>query len=125
MKKLWEKLTILGITISGMMYSTLSFAAIEGINPQDTFTPTTGTSGTEAVKTFGNNILGIVSTVSYLISVIILIVLCVKYMMGSSEEKSEYKKTLLPYFIGAIFVFGAGLISSIIFNFAKTDWTVG
>ena len=42
-------------------------------------------------------------------------------MMGSAEEKAEYKKTLLPYFIGAFFVFGAGVITTIIFNMAGTD----
>ncbi len=125
MKKLWKKLTMLGITISGMMYSTLSLATVEGINPKDTFTAKTGTNATNAVKGLGNNILGIVSTGASVLAVIILIVLGVKYMMGSAEEKAEYKKTLLPYFIGAIFVFGAGLISSIIFNFAGTDWTAG
>ena len=40
-------------------------------------------------------------------------------MMGSAEEKAEYKKTLLPYIIGAAFVFAASTIASIIFSFAN------
>lgn len=131
MKKLWKKLTMLGITLSGMMYSTLSFAAKDtgttqsggmGVDPS-TFSPKTGTDATEAVTNFGQNILGIVSTAASVLAVIILIVLGVKYMMGSAEEKAEYKKTLLPYAIGAVFVFGAGLICSILFSVAGTDWT--
>ena len=58
-----------------------------------------------------------------ILAVIILIVLGVKYMMGSAEEKAEYKKTLLPYFIGALFVFGAGAICTVIFNMAGQSWT--
>ncbi len=123
MKKLWKKLTMLGITLSGMMYSTLSFAEVTGVDPNK-FSSTKDTKATQAVTNFGDNVLSIVSTGASVLAVIILIVLGVKYMMGSAEEKAEYKKTLLPYFIGAIFVFGAGLISSIIFNFAKTDWGV-
>ena len=44
-------------------------------------------------------ILGVVQTVGSLIAIISLIVLGIKYMMGSVEEKAEYKKTLMPYFI--------------------------
>ena len=122
MEKLWKKITMLGITLSTMMYSTLSFAEVKGIDPQNTFTPKTEGNGAKYVKNFGNNILGMVSMGASVLAVIILIVLGVKYMMGSAEEKAEYKKTLLPYAIGAIFVFGAGLICSMLFNVAGTDW---
>lgn len=131
MKKIWKKLMMLGITLSSMMYSTLSFAGdgdkkIDGVGVDPSkFIGRTDSAATNAVTNFGNNILGIVSTGASVLAVIILIVLGVKYMMGSAEEKAEYKKTLLPYAIGAIFVFGAGLICSILFNIAGTDWTVG
>ena len=122
MKKLWKKITLLGITISSMMYSTMSLAASQtGFNPGE-FQANTG-KATEQVQGFGQTILGIVSMAASVLAVIVLIVLGVKYMMGSAEEKAEYKKTLLPYFIGAIFVFGTGAITTIIFNMAGTDWT--
>ena len=122
MKKLWKKITLLGITISSMMYSTMSLAASQtGFNPGE-FQANTG-EATEQVQGFGQTILGIVSMAASVLAVIVLIVLGVKYMMGSAEEKAEYKKTLLPYFIGAIFVFGPGAITTIIFNMAGTDWT--
>ena len=124
MKKLWRRLTMLGITVSTMMYSTMVKAAVTGINPNEKFT-TTESEASAAVGNFGNNILGIVSTGASVLAVIILIVLGVKYMMGSAEEKAEYKKTLLPYVIGALFVFGAGAICAVIFNMAGTDWTAG
>lgn len=126
MKKIGKKLTMLGISLSTMMYSTLSLAAggINGVNPKDTFTTKTDTEAAKAVTNFGNNMLGIVSTAASVLAVIILIVLGIKYMMGSAEEKAEYKKTLLPYAIGAVFVFGAGVISTVLFNIAQTDWSV-
>jgi len=121
MKKMWKKLTMLGITLSGMMYSTMSFAAQTGFDPGG-FQSSTGTA-TDQVQRFGQNILGIVSMAASILAIIILIVLGVKYMMGSAEEKAEYKKTLLPYFIGAFFVFGAGAICTVIFNMAGQSWT--
>ena len=124
MKKICKKLTMLGITLSTMMYSTMAFAAITPVDPNNQFTSTTNSNAVTAVTNFGNNILGIVSTAASVIAVVILIVLGVKYMMGSAEEKAEYKKTLLPYIIGAVFVFGAGVITSIMFNFSQTKWVV-
>ena len=122
MKKLWKKLTMLGITISGMMYSTMSLAATQtGIDPSSFSGDTGGTAATQ-VKGFGETILGIVSTGASILAVIVLIVLGVKFMMGSAEERAEYKKTLLPYFIGALFVFGAATICAVIFNMAGQDW---
>lgn len=121
MKKLWRRLAMFGITISGMMCSTLSLAAQTGFDPSK-FEPSTGTA-TDQVQNFGQNILGIVSMGASILAVIILIVLGVKYMMGSAEEKAEYKKTLLPYVIGALFVFGAGAICTVIFNMAGQSWT--
>ena len=42
-------------------------------------------------------------------------------MMGSVEEKAEYKKTLKPYLIGAILVFGItnllGIVQDIVASF--------
>lgn len=120
MKKLWKKLTMLAITISGMMYSTLSFAAIDGVDPNKTFKTTTGTNATNAVSNFGSNILGIVSTGASVLAVIILIVLGIKYMMGSAEEKAEYKKTMIPYLIGAVLLFAAVNLAGWIVGIAQT-----
>ena len=39
-------------------------------------------------------------------------------MLGSLEEKAEYKKTMMPYIIGAVLVFAASAIAGIIYSFA-------
>ena len=81
---------------------------------------TGGNVDTTKIDTLGNQIITIVSTVGSIVSVIVLVVLGVKYMMGSAEEKAEYKKTLLPYIIGAALVFAASTIAGVIFNFASS-----
>lgn len=60
-------------------------------------------------------ILGVVQVVGSLMSIICLIVLGIKYMLGSVEEKAQYKKTLWPYLLGAIMVFGISNILNIIY----------
>ena len=58
----------------------------------------------------GSFILTLVTNVGMILAVVVIAVLGVKYMMGSAEEKAEYKKTLIPYFVGAVLVFGASAI---------------
>ena len=78
--------------------------------------PGTNTAG---IQNIGNQIVTIISTIGSIVSVIVLIILGIKYMMGSAEEKAEYKKTLLPYIIGAALVFAASAIAGIIFGFTQ------
>ncbi len=75
----------------------------------------TAVSSNEA-KIMGNKLITAVSTIGSIISVIILIVIGIKYMLGSTEEKAEYKKAFLPYTIGASLVFSASVIAGIIYN---------
>ena len=70
------------------------------------------------IDNFGQGIIKVITTVGSICSVVVLIMLGLKYMMGSVEEKAEYKKTLLPYVIGASMVFAASSLVSIIYNIA-------
>ena len=116
-----EKITkILTIVMVVMMLATICtnvFAAV-GVNP-DTWTGSASGIDTKEVDKWVNNIINLVATIGSGAAIIILIILGVKYMMGSAEEKAEYKKTLLPYIIGAVFVFGASALTGIIYNFIK------
>jgi trbC/VIRB2 family len=66
----------------------------------------------------GNGIITVLTVIGTVISVIVLIILGLKYMMGSVEERAEYKKTMMPYVIGAALVFAASAIAGMIYSFA-------
>ena len=76
-------------------------------------------TGTSTLLTTGKNIVSVITTIGIVVSTIVVAVLGVKYMIGSVEERAEYKKTLMPYFIGAVLVFGASTIAEIIYQFVK------
>ncbi len=114
MKVISKILTILTIAFVMVSVMTPVFAA------PDPSTYTGGEVDTSRIDTLGNQIITIVSTVGSIVSVIVLVVLGLKYMMGSAEEKAEYKKTLLPYIIGAALVFAASTVAGVIFNFASS-----
>lgn len=42
-------------------------------------------------------------------------------MMGSPEEKAEYKKTMMPYVVGAVFIFAASQIAGVVYGLI-TSW---
>lgn len=80
--------------------------------------PNTSTNGVANVTKVGNDVLGIIRVVGIILAVGILMVLGIKYMMGSAEEKASYKKTMVPYIVGAILIFGAATIATSVFEFA-------
>jgi len=78
-------------------------------------------------STYNNNdvvelsekVLGIIQVVGIIVSVATLMILGIKYMMGSVDEKAEYKKTMVPYVIGAVLLFGATTIANAVYEFAS------
>ena len=104
------------VTIAVMLLATVSNVAF-AIDPS-TISGATGTNAANKVQSVGENILGVVQTVGTIAAIVTLIILGIKYMMGSAEEKAEYKKTLMPYVIGAVLVLAASNIVSWVFGAA-------
>ena len=72
------------------------------------------TSGASDITDVGNRIVGIIQVVGTLIAVGMVLILGIKYMMGSAEEKAANKKSMMPYLIGAALLFvGANLVKAI------------
>lgn len=61
-------------------------------------------------------ILGILNIVGSLISVVTIILIGLKYMLGSVEEKASYKKVMIPWLIGAFLVFTVTTLPNILYN---------
>lgn len=61
-------------------------------------------------------VFSILRVVGTILSVVILTAIGLKFMMGSVEEKSEYKKSLLPYAIGAAIIFTGSWLPQLIFD---------
>lgn len=60
------------------------------------------------------NIYNVIVTIGIAVSVITLIILGIKYMLGSIEEKAEYKKSMIPYIVGVIFIGGVSSILALV-----------
>ena len=65
-------------------------------------------------------VVAIITNIAMIVAVIIPAVLGVKYMLGSVEEKADYKKDMIPYLIGAVLIFGISLVVKIVQQFGNT-----
>ena len=115
-KKVLKFVTVLLIIMMAVTISISSFAA--DIEPGSLTGDTSQVQdGVASINTVGNSIIGVLRVVGIVLSVIVLIVIGIKYMMGSAEEKAEYKKTMLPYIIGAALIFAASAFAQVIYDF--------
>lgn len=110
-------LSILIISISLICIATNVFAAI-GINTIVS-NKNLGDADTK-MSTIGSVILTGITNVGMILSVVIIAVLGVKYMMGSAEERADYKKSMVPYLVGSVLVFGASTIAKLAMSIGKS-----
>lgn len=73
------------------------------VDPNDYKPPEISKGG--KLATIGNKIIGGIQYLGSIVSVIVLVIIGIKYIVGSTEEKAEYKEAMIPYIIGAVLVF--------------------
>ena len=59
------------------------------------------------LKNFSNTMANTLLNIGVAIAVIYSVVLGIKYMIGSMEEKAEIKESIIPFIIGCIVLFGS------------------
>ena len=124
MKKVMKILSI--VLMASMLVvsiSTISMATStqSSIDPAEIAGGLTGTASSAQgqVTNIGNQLIGIITTIGVVVAVVVLLILGIKYMMGSASEKAEYKKTMIPYLVGAILIFGASAITKVVVSIGQ------
>lgn len=67
-----------------------------------------------------NVVFTVITNLGMILAVLMLAIIGVKYMLGSVEEKAEYKKDLVPYLVGAILVFGISSITKLLMSIGNS-----
>lgn len=112
--------------ISTLLLTIMLVASIAGtVLAVDPNTVLNGLNGNGNVQTndltkVGNNIVTIIQVVGIVIAVIVLLVIGIKYMMGSASEKAEYKKTMIPYIAGAVLIFAGTSLVRVIYSLSTS-----
>lgn len=118
MKSIFKKLKliILNMGLFIIMLYTKVFAGID-LNIKE-FETSNGAQNASKLVSKAGIILGILQAIGSVVSVVMLIMIGIKYMLGSVEEKAEYKETLKPYIIGCVLLFIIPNLVQIIFKFS-------
>lgn len=113
--KILSILIILIVIVIAFFIQPNKSIAAKTINP-DNFKisePTAADAG-DALN-LAKSIVGGLTTLGIVVSVIVTIILGIKYMMASVESRADYKKTMVPILIGMILVFGISTIVKVIY----------
>lgn len=115
MKKSLKIVSIMMMAIMMVMVATPVFATVSSDSILGSVSATTPTNTTN-ILTLVNKILGFLQWAAIIGGVLIITILGIKYMMGSLEEKADYKKSMIPLIVGIIVVMGATTIANILFK---------
>ncbi len=114
-----SKKTLKIITIIATIFAVLGMYSLSFAD----FTPTSITpnqGNTQEIQNAAGRLMGFIQVIGVVVSVLILMILGIKYMMGSAEEKAEYKKVFIPYIVGAVLLFSATTIANALYNALNT-----
>ena len=120
MKKIIIITIFLLIILMVINLNTICYAA-EGesglITNTEDYKPSVRTDGDFTSILF--SVVGVIRTIGVMVGVISLMIIGFRALVGSAEEKAEYKKVMPGYIIGIILVVAITLIPEIIYNLAK------
>lgn len=115
MNKTMKILSIALLVIMIVATATSVFAAESVLTQLNTDIKTANVDTSDISKTAGT-VISMIRNIAIIASVIIIVILGFKYMMGSVEEKAGYQKSFIPLIVGIVVVLGATSIASFLFN---------
>ena len=113
MKKSMKIVSILMMAIMMIMVATPVLAVDPG-SAIDSINPSYG--GNSDITDKVGKIIGFLQWAGAIAGVLIITIFGIKYMMGSLEEKAEYKKSMIPFIVGVIVLIAAPQIAKLIFS---------
>lgn len=111
-----KKITIIISLILFAIIITNNAYATSPIDNPNSYLPSSDPDIPQNVLDIAGAIITIVQSVGIVVAVVSIMVLGIQYMVGSAEQKAEYKKTAMGFLIGAVLLFSAATIIKLIYN---------
>ena len=105
------------ILIILLMYTTISSTYAVDLSKLNRIN--TQTNIDNEVDQIRGSAIAIMQVIGVSIAAIMLVFVAIKYMTSAPDDRAEVKKHLIPYTIGAIFIFGSVAIVQLIRTFAQ------
>lgn len=90
------------------------------IDPGNFEPPDLTDDDTEIVTSKISPIVTIIRTIGFIVLIVTIILIGLRFMLGSIEEKADYKKSMIPFLIGAIIFFGLSQFLALIIEMANS-----
>lgn len=116
MKKVTKILTIVLLVAIIVMSASNVFAAASNILGEIENSSNTADVDMGTLPTTIGKVIAYIRNAAIIIGVVIIIILGIKYMLGSVEEKAGYQKSFVPLVVGIIVVMAATSIASFLFS---------
>lgn len=122
MAKILKVIILIIIVINiGEMFRIKCFAMTDVTEDPDTWQPMEEENvSLGKFDRVADRIASTVKLIGVLVSVGTLSVIGIKFMLGSVEEKAQYKQTMIPWIIGACMVFAMTLIPDMIYSIVNS-----
>ena len=117
--KVLKKFTIIAIILILFLaiFNTISNADVPTtIDPDDWQPSDLETTDVDEVLDIGGIIVSIIRTCGVVVSVVVLLIIGIKYMTGTVEERADYKSSMIPYLIGVFIFFALSQLLSVIID---------
>lgn len=102
-----------------LMIPTYSNADVpKTINPSSWEPPQMNTNDVKEITDAAATLVDYIRYIGIIVTVVALLALGIKYMVGSIEEKAEYKKSMKAYIIGVVLFFALSQIIAVIIDVA-------
>lgn len=76
---------------------------------------------TPGMQNIGNTVSSYLMGAAIIITLIVLIYTGMKFIIGSANEKAEYKKSLIPIVVGCLIITAATVIVKILFSVSISE----
>lgn len=118
MKKTLKVIFIIAVMLFGLLgvSQNISFAEKADVGGTlDNVNSATGGDIGDAAK-IGGNIVNWIWGISIVVAVVVVMITGLKFIVGSTQEKAEYKKSLIPLVVGVLILVFATTIVKVLFG---------
>ena len=113
MKKTLKVIFIIAVMLFGLLGVSQNISFAEKADVGGTLDNVNSATG---AATIGGNIVNWIWGISIVVAVVVVMITGLKFIVGSTQEKAEYKKSLIPLVVGVLILVFATTIVKVLFG---------
>lgn len=118
MKKTLKVIFIIAVMLFGLLGVSQNISFAEKADVGGTLDNVNSATGGDIgdAATIGGNIVNWIWGISIVVAIVVVMITGLKFIVGSTQEKAEYKKSLIPLVVGVLILVFATTIVKVLFG---------